>query len=171
MRAFTCAIAVMAGLLWGGVAHAQFQNHTLGLSLGYMKLDTGAGLGHGWPLGLEASTYIDSGWEAIAHLEVMILTQSPSDRQVIGLSPTLGIHYLFTQEDFRPYAGIGVTYLHIFADTGVENYFGLAPNIGFDWFTSDSISIGLRAQYNLYLALNEPVENAFTIAFQAKTYF
>ena len=172
MRQILCTIALFGALLASAPAHAQYQDHSLGLSIGYMKMNVNDnGIDHAIPIGIEATLYIDAGWEMVSHFDFMIVTQQPVDQQALAVAPTIGFHYLFSEEELRPYLGLDLSYLHIFSDFGTDNFFGLGPNVGVDYFINESVSIGLKAQYNLYLALNNPVENSFGAELLAKTYF
>jgi outer membrane protein len=159
--------------LASGAAHAQsYANRTLGLRVGYLKLNTDNGFDHAIPVGLEASSYIENGFELVAAFDFMILNQNPPDTNVVGIAPTLGFHYLFSEEAVRPYVGVDLSWLHIFgSNTDTANFFGLGPNLGVDVFVADSVSVGVKAQYNLYLALNGPNENSIGGAAVIKTYF
>lgn len=174
MRTLLAPLLVLAALLGSTAAQAQFSNRSVGLSLGYMKLSVtdNIGIDHAIPLSLEYSTYIESGFELVGHFDFMILNQQPSDVNVIGIAPRLGFHYLFAEEDIRPYVGADISYLHVFSsETDTSNYFGIGPNLGVDFFVSESVSVGVMAQYDFYLALNGPTENAIGGSFQVKTYF
>lgn len=164
---------VLFAALFATAAHAQFSNRTLGLSVGYLKLNADNGIDHAFPIGLEASSYIENGFELVGKFDFMILHQPlPADLNVVGIAPTLGFHYLFAEEDIRPYAGVDLSFLHIFgSETDTQNYFGLGPNVGVDFMVSESMSLGAQAQYNLYLALNGPTENSLGFAAVVKTFF
>jgi outer membrane protein len=43
--------------------------------------------------------------------------------------------------------------------------------VGLDFFVSDSISLGVRAQYNFYLALNERVQTSLILSGGTAVYF
>src|SRR5688500_9880773 len=91
-------------LLCAGTAQAQFANRSLGLSVGYLSLENSdAGVDSGVPIGIDASLYIENGFDLTANFQVMILNQL--DSQVVGVAPATGIRYLFSEESFRPYAG------------------------------------------------------------------
>ena len=172
MRQILITLAVFGALLASATAHAQYQNRTIGLSVGYLKMNVNEnGIDHAIPVGLGASLYIENGWVMVTHFDFMIVTQQPVDQQALGVAPTLGFQYLFSEEDLRPYAGLDLSYLHIFSDFGTSNFFGLGPNLGVDYMVSESVSLGVKAQYNLYLALNNPVQNSFGAQLVAKTYF
>ena len=171
MRQLLLFTAVVGTLVASAPAQAQFANKTIGLSVGYMKLNTDNGYDHGIPVGLEATLYIESGWEFVTHFDFMIMHQPVIDQNVVGVAPTVGFHYLFNEEDIRPYAGLDLSYLHIFSDVDTTNYFGLGPNVGIDFMVSESVSVGVKAQYNLYLALNGPNENSIAGQAIVKTYF
>lgn len=165
--------ALLAALLWAAPASAQFANRSLGLTVGYMDIDDADRLDNGVPIGLMGSLYIENGFEAVAHFDVMILKEqiASGNKQVVGIAPSIGVRYLFSEEQIRPYAGLDLSFLMTFRDAGVKAYFGLGPNLGIDFFVTSSVSLGVRAQYNLYLTLNAPVQNSIAGQVVAATYF
>lgn len=177
MKALLAPVLVFAAL-FSTAAQAQFANRSLGLSVGYLKLNADDGIDHAIPVGLGATAYIENGFELVGHFDFMVLNQPTvvnqqlSTMNVVGIAPTLGFQYLFAEEEIRPYVGLGLSFLHIFSsNTDTANYFGLGPNAGVDFMVSESMSVGVRAQYNLYLALNGPTENSIGGAFEVKTFF
>ena len=61
--------------------------------------------------------------------------------------PSAGVKYLLMEESVRPYVGLDLSYLHLFGSpVAPVDFVGLGPNIGVDWFLSDSVSIGVRAR-------------------------
>jgi len=169
----TPLFALLAALFWAAPASAQFSNRSLGLTVGYMDIDDADRLDNGIPIGLMGSLYIENGFEAVAHFDVMILREqiASGNKQVVGIAPSIGIRYLFSEEQIRPYAGLDLSFLLTFRDAGVKSYFGLGPNLGIDFFVSSSVSLGVRAQYNLYLTLNSPIQNSIAGQVVAATYF
>ncbi|HEX8437694.1 MAG TPA: hypothetical protein VF697_21480, partial [Archangium sp.] len=67
--------------------------------------------------------------------------------------------------------GADLSYLHIFKPQGDSNFVGVGPNAGVDFFVSDSISIGARAQYNAYLSLEEAVQTSLILSAGTAVYF
>ncbi|HZH02323.1 MAG TPA: hypothetical protein VEY30_00985, partial [Myxococcaceae bacterium] len=111
--------------------------------------------------------------DAVAHFQFMILNDQLAGgrRQVVGVAPSVGLRYLFSEEGLRPYAGLDLSFLLTFREVGIRSYFGLGPNIGLDYFLSDTFSIGVRGQYNLYVALNTPLQTAIGAQLVLATYF
>lgn len=172
MRTYLCAFGLLAALLGAAPAHAQFSNRSLGLSLGYMDFKKTAGL-EGTPFfGLEGSLYIENGFEVVSLSKLLfpVDTYATPEKRVIGLAPSLGIRYLLMEESIRPYIGTDVSYLIVFKDS-VSNFVGLGPNAGVDFFVTDTVSLGVRAQYNFYLALNEDTQTSLTGSVGVAAYF
>lgn len=164
MKKTLVLIAALSGaLLCGTSADAQYANKSLGISVGYTKFSVAQGnLDYGVPLSLDGSLYIENGFELDAHFPVMLLKPAGYD-QFIGLAPSIGVRYLFMQEAFRPYAGLDVSFLFFLGnlDFQIGNFYvGPSPNIGFDYFLTEGVSVGLKAQFNWYLALNHHPENS-----------
>lgn len=170
MRSFLIAAGLLA-VLCSAPAHAQFANRSIGVSTGYMKLNDAAGLDWGIPLGGFFSFYLENGFEFITGGHVMLLEEAVSRKYVIGVTPTVGIRYLFAQERFRPYVGLDIAYLHIFDTVVTQDYAGLGPNLGVDLFFSDTWSVGLRGQVNVYLRLNEPTQTSLDATVVLATYY
>jgi outer membrane protein len=146
-------------LLVPAVAQAQFANRSVSLSVGYMDLNEAVGLTSGFPLGLAYTGYIESGFEWTVGVQGMIL-RDLTGRQVVAVAGGPGLRYLFLEEALRPYVGAELTYLHIFALETAASFVGLGPYGGVDYFVTDSFSAGVRAQYNLYVMLNQPVQTS-----------
>jgi outer membrane protein len=172
MRTYLCAFSLLAALLGASPAHAQFANRSLGLSLGYMDFNRTAGLAGTPFIGLEGSLYIENGFEVVSLSKLMfpVDTFATPEKRVIGLAPSLGIRYLLLEETIRPYVGSDISYLVVFKES-TSNFVGLGPNAGVDFFLSDSVSLGVRVQYNFYLALNEDTQTSLTASAGLATYF
>lgn len=171
MRTLFCALGLFVALLGSAPAHAQFDNNSLGLSLGYMDFNRTAGLEGGVFVGLDASLYIENGFDLVTLTKITFPKDPATGKRIIGVAPSLGIRYLFMEESFRPFAGTDISYLLIFRATSTGQYVGLGPNVGFEYFVSDSVSLGLRGQYNFYIALNEKTQTSLTFGATAAAYF
>ncbi|MFL5355360.1 outer membrane beta-barrel protein [Archangium sp.] len=171
MRSFCSALALLAALFLAAPAHAQFANRSLGLSAGYMNFNNTASLNSTVFLGFDASLYIESGFEVVSLTKLAFPYDPISEKRVVGLAPSLGIRYLFLEEGIRPYLGADLSYLHIFKDSGEQNFFGVGPNAGVEFFVSDSISLGARAQFNAYLSLDEAVQTSLILSAGTSVYF
>lgn len=171
MRTLLCALGLAVALLGAAPAHAQFANRSLGLSLGYMDFNRTAGLEGGFFLGFDASLYIESGFDLVSLTKLTFPKDPATGKRIVGLAPSVGIRYLFLEEQFRPYAGTDLSYLFVFRANNTGQYVGLGPNVGFDFFVADTVSLGLRAQYNFYIALNEETQTSLTLSAGAAAYF
>ena len=172
MRTLLCTLGFALALLGAAPAHAQFANRSLGLSLGYMNFQRTGGLDDTFFVGIDASLYIESGFEVVSLSKIAFHedTTDPNKMRVVGLAPSVGIRYLFAEESIRPYLGSDISYLIVFKET-VSNFVGIGPNVGIDFFVSDSVSVGLRGQYNFYIALNEETQTSLTVSAGAAAYF
>ena len=171
MRTLLCALGLFVALFSAAPAHAQFANRSLGLSLGYMVFKSTAGLEGGVFLGLDASLYIESGFDMVSLTKITFPKDPVSGKRVVGVAPSIGFRYLFLEETFRPYAGSDLSFLFVFREESTGQYVGVGPNAGFDFFVADTVSLGLRAQYNFYIALNEETQNSLTVSAGAAAYF
>ncbi len=159
-------------LLLGTEASAQFANRSLGLSVGYAKLNTDQPFEWAAPISLESSLYIENGFDLTLRLPLMIVTSRVTGRQSVGAGTSLGVRYLFSEETLRPYAGAELAFLYLFRDdAGQRAFFGLGPHAGVDYFVGDSVSIGLRGFFNLYVMLNVDPMSSFGAQLVVSTYF
>ena len=152
-------------------AHAQFANRSLGLSAGYMSFNNTASLNSTVFLGFDASLYIENGFEVVSLTKIASPDGSHQRAAGGGPGPLVGIRYLFMEESFRPYLGADLSYLHIFKPQGDSDFFGVGPNAGLEFFVSDSISLGARAQFNVYLSLRERVQTSVILSAGSSVYF
>jgi outer membrane protein len=150
-------LVTVLGMLWlAGDAHAQFANRSIRFSLGYLDVKDDPSVSHGFPLGLGYTGYIEAGWELTFDVQGMLLTYN--DRQFIGMAGGPGLRYLFMEETLRPYAGMDISYLHLFHPNGTSSFVGLGPKAGVEYFVTDSLSLGVKGQVNLYWMLNQPLQ-------------
>lgn len=164
----------MAGILLLGcsAARAQYANHSVGLSVGVMNfLFERQGLNRGPFVGLEGSIYIENGWDVVSLSKIVIPYDSIAGKFAVGLAPSIGVRYLFSEERIRPYAGADLSWLFLFRDSGTASLFGVGPNLGIDFFVSDSVSLGLRIQYVLYFQLNGPFRDSLDGSLGVAAYF
>jgi outer membrane protein len=171
MRSFLYALGISVALFAAAPAHAQFANRSLGLSAGYMNFNGTASLNSTVFLGFDATLYIESGFEVVSLTKIAFPQDPITGNRVVGLAPSLGIRYLFLEESIRPYVGADLSYLHVFKPQGDSNFVGVGPNAGLDFFVSDSISIGARAQYNADLSLSERVQTSLILSAGTAVYF
>jgi outer membrane protein len=167
MRPLLCVLFLLSATS----AHAQYANHSLGLSAGYMRFAEDSQLEPGLFLGLEGSYYLDAGFELVSLTKLALPRDPVSGDRVLGLAPSAGLRYLFAEENVRPYLGTDVSYLMVFKTAGMQQYMGVGPNVGVDLFVGESTSLGARAQYNFYVRLNEPLQTSLTFSLGAATYF
>ena len=169
-RALLGPALVMLTLLIASPSQAQYANRSLGLGIGYMKINADAEpVDWGVPLILQGTTYIDNGFEGYANFHLMILTERVTNRQVIGIAGHAGVRYLFSEDSFRPYFGLELGYLQVFRQTKSDllgspisnNFGGPGANVGFEYFTSPTLSLGAQAFFDLFWALNQPLRNLY----------
>jgi outer membrane protein len=170
MRTCLHVLSLLAAVL-APAAHAQFANHSLGLSAGYMRFTEQAQLEPGLFLGLEGSYYLDAGFELVSLSKLALPRDPVSGDRMVGVAPSVGVRYLFSEEEVRPYAGTDLSYLMVFGPARTLHHMGFGPNVGLDLFVSDTLSVGARAQYNFYVRLNQPLQTSLTFSLGAATSF
>jgi outer membrane protein len=171
MRSYLSALGIAVALFVAAPAHAQFANRSLGLSAGYMNFNGTASLNSTVFIGFDASLYIESGFEVVSLTKLAFPEDPISGKRVVGLAPSLGIRYLILEESIRPYVGADLSYLHVFKDQGESNFVGIGPNAGIEFFVTDSVSLGARAQFNAYLSLSERVHTSLILSAGTSVYF
>lgn len=169
MRAFLFGAVALAVLSWARPAHAQFQNHSIGLGLGYLYMQPDMKIGNaGLPpaLALDATVYMESGIDVGLRFGFAIQTTpsttTPGDTsQTVVLYPAAMMRYFLWQDYFRPYVGVNLEFVHSFSSDAVnallmpsDSYVGLAPTVGFEYFFAEDWSIGLNGEFAGYFGLN-----------------
>jgi outer membrane protein len=160
MRTFLVVGVVVGVVAWAAPARAQFANRSLGVSAGYLQVggDLGSGVGfdRALPLFFEATSYLDSGWEFHARVPVMVVRERLSGRDALATGASAGVRYLLSEERVRPWVGVDVGGLLLFAPAGARGLAGPGATLGLDVFVSESVSLGVRGLGNLFLGLNAP---------------
>lgn len=169
MQAFVVGLFVVGALSFARPAHAQFQNHSIGLAAGYLYLQPEMSFSPAAlppALALDATLYIESGFDVGLRFAAAIQkdkgipgTRDPSN--VVVLYPAAQARYFLREDYFRPYVGLSLEFLHAFDSDAVsavavpsDNYVGLAPMVGFEYFVADEWSVGLAGAFAGYFALN-----------------
>jgi len=163
MRTLVGVAVIFAGLAVARPAHAQFQNHSIGFEVGYIHLQKDIGFSDALlppALALDATLYIENGFDIGLRFGFAI-QQDPVGAQIVMLYPAAFFRYYITQDYFRPWIGASLEYMHSFDSDEVtagtvasDNYVGLGPIIGFDYFFNDEWSVGLTGEFAGYFALN-----------------
>ena len=143
-------------------AQAQFANHSIGFEVGGMWIANpeAQGVGSGGGLGINATLYIESGFEMYFRLLVGLHAPAGLNKSTaVAISPALGFRYLFSEENVRPYLGLAIAY-DSFLNIPYDARFTVAPMAGLEFFVADNFSIGVQAEYHLLLQLDKDPEHA-----------
>jgi outer membrane protein len=184
MRKSLGGVVAVILMLVAGEAHAQFANRSLGASIGFIKLFGGANnsvagstnVDFAVPLTIDGTLYIENGFDIYAHIPLMLVSVSFGANTlsgaglVFGTGGHLGVRYLFSEEDFRPYIGIEVAGFVLLAKTNVV-FIGPGAVAGFDYFALDTVSIGVRGFFDAFIELNVPIRPAAGGAVNVAVYF
>ena len=163
-------------LLLAPVVHAQFDNRSLGLTIGGARL-TQDNLQWSIPFSLEFSQYLDDGFEATASFQAMYLRLNEGRLGVMGITPAVGFRYLFLQEQIRPWLGADVVYFHVFDDPTFgrlvlwPDLVGFGAKVGCEFFVAETISIGVKANANFFFVINQPVTIQVGASLTTNVYF
>ncbi len=170
-------LALLAALCLPGSAQAQFTNHSIGFEAGFFYLTPEVGATSGPTLGINSTLYLDHGVDLYFRAQAGLHQEGggmPNPKNLIGVFPALGLRYLFSQEDFRPFVGGCISYLHFFgSDSGLfpDALFAVVPIFGgAEYYVASNTAIGFQVEYHRTLVLNETllVHNANAIAASAK---
>lgn len=169
-------LAVLGLALLSAPARAQFANRQLGIGVGFTKFTNSglSGLDFTVPITLEGGLYVENGFDLYLRIPLMFV-RSISGLINFGLGGQLGGRYLFLEETIRPWLGAHLSFTYLFRGEGSEGnaIFGPGLNGGVDFFVADTLSIGPRVFFDLYVALNTP--NPFRPSFggvvSINTYF
>jgi outer membrane protein len=180
--------------LFSTQASAQFQNKSLGLEIGYLaplKVCSTC-VAFGVPFGLSFTYYLENHFDMVFEGDAIIASQNQpltgsGQSNIWGFKVVpIGVRYLFMEETFRPYAGLDTSFVYFFANKnldaqglalpsfGTSNssvFLGLGPNAGFDYFLTESVSVGVKARFCVYLALDFTATTTFDATARVATYF
>ena len=153
-------------------AKAQYANRSLGIGAGYSRINADAQVEWALPFTLEGSLYIEDGFEVYAHVPLMIMFERATGLPLVAFGVDVGARYLFLEETFRPYVGVQGGFLYINRDNGQSKVlFGPGAALGFDYFVADTVSIGPRGFFNLYIALGQPLRWSYGASASVNFYF
>lgn len=176
---------LVAGLVvsTNAFATASFANRNLGLGVsgfGVFGDTTALAIDWGVPITLEGGLYLESGFELYLKIPLLFARQkfgvvNGGPGIVIASGGQFGARYLFLEESIRPWIGIHVSGLYFVRDamaTNLNNFFiGPGTAVGCDFFVSDSISLGIKGYFDMFVTLNKDPSFAVGGGGYATTYF
>ena len=156
----------------GAEARAQFANHSIGFEAGGVIIGNPQEfqVGSGGGLGVNSTLYLEKSFELYVRLVVSI--HNYDNLNVVGLLPSVGFRYLFSEDTIRPYLGLTIGYLAFFTENYI-NRGSLGPMAGIEAFVGDNFSVGLQAEYQLMAEIVPQfrAEHAFVLLGKAGWYF
>jgi outer membrane protein len=169
MRSRRFGWVVAVAVLTGSAAHAQFANKRIGFELGGMSFKDNE-IKAGLLAQLEGSYYIENGFEVGLRVPFYLFFTVQSNRQLFGTGGQLYVRYLISEEALRPWVGVDLDVAVVlrppdpaFPDQQQTVFWGPGITAGLDYFLADTVSIGIRPFFTLYIALNnnQPVRPGF----------
>lgn len=164
-------------LLASATAHAQFQNRHLGIEISPMRF-TDREVTTGLMAVLDGAYYLDNGFEIGLRVPLAMFLTTSSSKQLLGTGGQIYARYLFLQESLRPWAGLELDVLYIFRDnpsqgTNAQVFAGPGASAGCEYFVTNEVSIGARAMFTLYFAVNNssPWRPGYGGTVSAQVYF
>lgn len=180
----TTLTMVVLGLgLWTAVpaqaGTGSFANRSLGLSVGGFKfMGENELIDWGLPASLEGGYYLGDGFDLYLRVPLMLLyqkfgvTAANGPGLIFATGGQFGLRYLFLEEDLRPYVNLHLAGLYFFRDQALGNFlFGPGGGAGLDYFVGESVSIGARGYFDLFINLNQPLRFAIGGQAYVTTYF
>jgi outer membrane protein len=151
-------LTALAVLCAAAPASAQFANRHVGLELSPLRF-TDSELTTGVGITVDASAYIDDGFELGGRVPFNLFLTTQAARQRLATGGQLYAKYLFTQEALRPWVDLELDMLYIFRDnadasTQQQVFCGPGVSFGLDYFVTESVSVGARTMFTLYVAVN-----------------
>jgi hypothetical protein len=182
------ALACLAAALLPGVAQAQFANHSIGIELGGTYIgnphEQKPNVGSGGDLGLNATLYIESGFDLYFRVlfgvyrryDCPVDVNNGHECNVVGIMPSIGFRYLFSEEQIRPYLGLNLTYLAFIPPSNDDVSYdalrlSLSPMFGVDFFVMDNFSLGPQIEFDLQLDLQGKFQFGGVLSFKLGWYF
>src|SRR5690606_21126754 len=110
MRKTRFGLVVLVTLLGGIEARAQFANKRLGLELGGFSFND-SNLTAGLSALLDGNIYVENGFDVGLKVPFTLFLTRMGNKQEFGTGGQLYFRYLFSEESFRPYAGLAVDVL------------------------------------------------------------
>lgn len=156
MRKLLPFAALLIALGWAQTAQAQYANKSITVSPSYLFTDKQLGFDGALPLYIGGTLYLEGGFELYSQFPIALVREQTrrGDQWVFGWGNHTGVRYLFMEgELFRPYVGLELAYLQILGVDQTRHFAGPGAVLGFDYFLSDSISLGLRGQADLFITL------------------
>ncbi len=178
----TVVLCAALGLSTEASATASFANRSLGLGFGAFSLQPNGAdiISWGLPITLEGGYYIENGFDLYLRVPLMLLSQrtgfgpdKSSPGVILATGGQFGVRYLFLEESVRPYVMLQLAGLYLFRDSSLGNNFYAGPGVGVgvDFFVADSISLGVRGTFDLFITLNAPTLFSVGGGVNATTYF
>jgi outer membrane protein len=178
MHRTAATLALLVAFLLGGEANAQYGNRSLGIGLGATKF-LGAErepIDWGVPFVVSGSLYLENSFETFIQAHVMVVHRSygaledGSGGLVFALAGHVGVRYLFAEESVRPSLDVHLAGMGVWP--GPTAAAGLGAGGGVEFFVSDSVAIGARAFFDLFIVdLNVPLRFNLGGLLTVSTYF
>jgi outer membrane protein len=179
MRSQTCGWVFAVVLLAASAAQAQFANRRIGFELGALSFRDDE-LRVGLMAQLEGTYYIENGFEVGLRVPFFLFLTTSATTQRFGTGGQLYVRYLISEEALRPWVGLEVDVLAVFRPGDPANpneqqnvFFGPGLSAGLEYFVADTVSIGIRPFFTLYIALNNnaPIRPGYGGAGSVHFYF
>ncbi|GMU59314.1 MAG: hypothetical protein AMXMBFR34_10770 [Myxococcaceae bacterium] len=182
MRKTLTTVVLAAALLTAAPAAAgtgSFANRSLGLGFGGFKfMGENELIDWGLPITLEGGYYLENGFDIYLRVPLMLLyqkafvTSTGGGGLVFATGGQFGARYLFLEEDIRPYVNLHLAGIYIFRDAIYGNFFfGPGAGGGLDYFVGESVAIGARMYFDMFININQPLRFAIGGQVYVSTYF
>jgi hypothetical protein len=138
------------------------------------------GLSHQWTFGTSFMHALNYRWWWL--MDTNFAIGALSNKEQSSLSAFMGgagLRYTFFQDDFRPFVGITVHYVHFLGantrelplNMGLPIFVGLKPSGGLEAFFASELSVLGEVAYGLYMNINEPFRHIYYLNLSLAFYF
>lgn len=138
------------------------------------------GINHQWTVGASYKQAIDYRWWWVVDSAFGIGALADHDRLFLSsFMGGAGLAFNIFEEDFRPYTGLAIHYLHLLGnavknmplDLGWPIFIGFKPYFGMEWLFYSEMSIVLEGAYGFYVNLSEPFRHLLYASIAFAFYF
>lgn len=120
-------------------------------------------------IGLSYYQAFDYRWWWLVRTDLGFGDLSAEKKNVSSLKAGGGVRYNVSDEDFRPFLGVLLHYLHFLGenvskmplDTRFPMWVGLNPFLGIEWLFFSEMSLSASLGYGFYVNLSDPFRHAF----------
>lgn len=133
-----------------------------------------------WQIGTSFMSAIDYRWWWMVETSLGLGKLNVADNSTLAaLQAGGGVKYYLSDNDVRPFLGLGLSYLHFLGASASKMplnnswpiWLGLKPTFGLEWLFHSEMSFLLEGAYGLYFNINESLRQNVGIKLAYAIYF